>query len=165
MSLAQEIETLAAPVAAQAGVELVQVEYQREPSGWVLRFYLDKPGGFSLVDCQEWAHRLEPILDGSGLLANAYSLEVSSPGLNRPLRKREDFERFLGMEAILKLYAAQNNQKNFHGKLVSFEGDVLTLLDRTSGLVKLPLSAIAGARLDPPIEFNKPGPLATNPEE
>jgi len=151
-SVVQEIEKLAGPALSEAKVELVQVEYRREPQGWVLRFYLDKEGGFSLTDCALWNDRLGQLLDESGLISQSYSLEISSPGLNRPLRKKEDFQRFLGLEAVVKLYAPQNNQKNFHGKLMSVEKEELVLLDRTSGLVRLPLSMIAGARLDPEIQ-------------
>ena len=151
-SVVQEIKKLAGPALSEAKVELVQVEYRREPQGWVLRFYLDKEGGFSLTDCALWNDRLGQLLDESGLISQSYSLEISSPGLNRPLRKKEDFQRFLGLEAVVKLYAPQNNQKNFHGKLMSVEKEELVLLDRTSGLVRLPLSMIAGARLDPEIQ-------------
>lgn len=150
MSVAEEIENIARPILSEAGIEIVQVEYQREPQGWVLRFYLDKEGGVSLADCQEWSRRLEEIVDVSGRIPQAYVLEVSSPGLNRPLRKVEDFKRFLGLEAVIRLYAPQNGQKNFHGKMLSLEneGRDLMILDRTSGLVKLPLVSIAGAKLD-----------------
>ncbi|MBI4397433.1 MAG: ribosome maturation factor RimP [Elusimicrobia bacterium] len=153
MGLVEDIEILAGPVLSEAGVELVQVEYHREPQGWILRFYLDKEGGFSLADCEEWTGRLGGLLDERNIIAHAYSLEVSSPGLNRPLRKPDDFKRFLGIDAVIKLYAAQNGQKNFHGKLVSLENDELVLMDRTTGLVRLPLSAIASAKLDPPVEL------------
>ncbi|HRY28698.1 MAG TPA: ribosome maturation factor RimP [Elusimicrobiota bacterium] len=149
--MVDEVRTLVSPVLAQEGVELVEVEYQREPNGWTLRFYLDKAGGFSLADCEQWNDRLGEVLDRSELISHAYSLEISSPGLNRPLRKREDFERFSGMDAFVNLYAQQNGQKHFHGRLVRVENGELVLEDRTSGFVKIPLSSIAGARLDPPV--------------
>ncbi len=152
MSLADDIEKLTAPALAEAGVELVQVQYQREPHGWTLRFFLDKEGGFSLTDCELWNDRLGEIVEASGLIAHNYHLEISSPGLDRPLRKPADFERFLGVEAVIKLYAAQNGQKNFHGRLVRLENGELLLQDRTSGLVRVPLASIASARLDPGLE-------------
>lgn len=152
MGVVQEIEQLVGPVLAQAGVELVHVEFRREPGGWTLRFYLDKEGGFSLTDCEAWNDRLGDLIEAEGLIPCAYSLEVSSPGLNRPLKKPEDFQRFLGLEAVVKLYAAVNGQKNFHGKMLELESGELYLEDRTSGPVRLPLVSIASARLDPPIE-------------
>jgi ribosome maturation factor RimP len=148
MGLAEDVEALARPLLTQAGMELVQVESRREGSGWVLRFILDKPEGFSLNDCGDWSHRLGAILDESGLMTHGYSLEVSSPGLNRPLRKPEDFQRFMGLDAMIKLFAPQNNQKNFRGKMSSLEGSDLLLIDRTSGFVRIPLGQIANATLD-----------------
>lgn len=158
MGVAEDVAKVVEPVLAQAGVELVDVEYQREPSGWVLRFYLDKPGGFSLNDCGEWNDRLGNEIEASGLIQHAYSLEISSPGLNRPLKKPADFQKFLGIDAIVKLYAPQNGQKNFHGKMVRVENGELYLDDRTTGPVKIPLAAIASAKLDPPIHMNREEP-------
>jgi ribosome maturation factor RimP len=156
MGVAEDVAKVVEPTLAQAGVELVDVEYQREPGGWILRCYLDKPGGFSLADCGEWNDRLGALLDEAGLIQHSYSLEISSPGLNRPLKKPADFERFLGIEAVIRLYAPQNGQKNFHGKMVRVENGELHLDDRTAGPVKIPLAAIASAKLDPPIDMNRP---------
>lgn len=153
MGLVQELETIVTPLLAQAGIELVDLQYQREPQGWTLRFYLDKTGGFSLSDCEEWNDRLGEAVDQSGLIHQSYSLEVSSPGLQRPLKKPADFEKYLGTEAVIKLFAAQNNQKNFHGRLVRLENGQLLVEDRTSGLVHIPLASIASARLDPKIDI------------
>jgi len=153
VDIVKDIENLAVPALAEAGLELVDVEWRREPVGWVLRFYLDKAGGFSLEDASAWNHRLGDLIEGAGLITHAYSIEVSSPGLNRPLKKRGDFERFAGVECILKTREPLNNQKNFHGKIVSVEGETLKLLDRTSGLVGIPLGGIAQAKLDPEIKL------------
>jgi ribosome maturation factor RimP len=153
MDIVKDIEHLTEPVLAEAGLELVSLEWRRETVGWVLRFYLDKAGGFSLEDCSEWSRRLADMIEAAGLIAHAYSIEVSSPGINRPLRKRADFEKFLGVECILKTHEPINNQRNFRGKLSLLEGETLTLLDRSSGLVKIPLGAIAQAKLDPEIKL------------
>jgi ribosome maturation factor RimP len=153
VSLVDDIEQAVEPVLAQAGVELVHLEYQREPNGWTLRFYLDKPGGIGLADCEEWNDRLGRIIEERQLLTHAYSLEISSPGMDRPLRKPADYQKFLGEEAVIKLYAAQNGQKNFHGKLLALENEELVLDDRTTGHVRIPLKSIASARLDPKIEL------------
>lgn len=153
MDIVGEIEKLAVPFLAESGVELVDVEWRREPVGWVLRFYLDKTGGFSLEDCAGWNDRLGTLIDGAGLISHGYSIEVSSPGLNRPLKKRADFQKFMGIECILKTRDPINNQRNFHGKMTSLEGDDLMLLDRTSGLVRIPLDLIIQAKLDPEINI------------
>src|SRR4051812_14958120 len=125
MDIIKDIENFATPVLSEAGVELVDVEWRREPVGWVLRFYLDKAGGFSLEDAAEWNRRLGALIEEAGLINHAYSIEVSSPGINRPLKKRADFERFLGVECILKTRAPINNQRNFRGKLTLLEGETL----------------------------------------
>jgi ribosome maturation factor RimP len=151
--LVDDIERLTDPVLREAGVELVSLQFQREPLGWVLRFFLDKTGGFSLHDCTAWTNRLSDLLDTTELITHAYSLEVSSPGLQRPLRKRDDFERFAGIEAIVKTIEPLNGQKNFHGLLKGMDGDVVLLHDRTNGLVRIPLTAVASAKLDPPVEL------------
>lgn len=149
MTVEKEIEQLAAPVLGSAGLELVDVQFRPEESGWVLRFYIDKPGGFGLRDCQEWSDRLGQLVDESGMVSRSYSLEVSSPGLARPLKKPEDFERFKGIDAVVKTLAPIGTQRNFHGRIEGLDGDRLVLLDRTSGLVRIPLSDIASAKLDP----------------
>jgi ribosome maturation factor RimP len=145
------VEKLIAPVLQEAGLELVDVEWRREPVGWVLRLYMDKPGGFSLHDCTAWNDRLGELIDGSGLIGHPYSLEISSPGLNRPLKKREDFARFVGIDCVLKTAEPLGNQRNFHGKIISLEGETLMLYDRTSGLVRIPLEKVTQAKLDPEI--------------
>lgn len=151
MGVAEDIEQNLAPVLKEAGMELVAVQYQREPTGWVLRFFLDKDGGISLDDCAHWSDRLGTLVEERRLVDGDYSLEVSSPGLQRPLRKRDDFLRFTGLEAIVKTFAPINNQRNFHGLLRGVENDDLILLDRTNGLVKVPLKDIASAKLDPAV--------------
>ncbi|MBK6880315.1 MAG: ribosome maturation factor RimP [Elusimicrobia bacterium] len=154
MGVAEDIEARALPLLREAGIELVELQYRREGAGWVLRFVLDKSGGIGLSDCAEWSHRLGEWVEGSGLIVHDYNLEVSSPGLNRPLKKREDFERFAGIEAIVKTFAPINNQRNFHGRIEKIEGEDLILLDRTNGLVRVPLAGIASAKLDPPITLD-----------
>jgi ribosome maturation factor RimP len=114
-----------------------------------LRFFIDKDGGFGLQECVEWSDWLGTLVEESGLISRAYSLEVSSPGLARPLKKRVDFERFKGIDAIIKTAVSLNNQRNFHGRIEGFENDNLVLLDRTNGIVKIPLTEIASAKLDP----------------
>ena len=153
MSIVQDVEKFAQPVLAEAGIELVDVEYRREPLGWTLRFYLDKAGGFSLTDCEEWNERLGRMIDENNLIPHGYSLEISSPGLDRPLKKPEDFQKYAGVVVVIKLFAAQNGQKNFHGRIVRLEDGKLLIEDRTNGLVTLPFPAIASARLDPKIDF------------
>ncbi len=151
MGVPEEIEALARPLVAAAGLELVDVQFRPEERGWVLRFFIDKPGGFGLADCEEWNDRLGTLVEESGLINRSYSLEVSSPGLARPVKKKEDFERFKGIEAVVKTATALNHQRHFHGRLEGVDGDCVVLLDRTNGIVKIPISEIVSAKLDPDV--------------
>ncbi len=149
MAIVEDVERLVEPFLKEAGIELVQVQYQREQQGWMLRFFLDKENGITLSDCSEWTNRIDQILEENNIFDHPYVLEVSSPGLNRPLRKPEDFKRFVGLEAVVKLHTPlQSGQRNFHGKILSFENTMLDLLDRTSGVVQLSYASIASAKLD-----------------
>lgn len=154
MGVEDEIGLRVRPVLLEAGLELVDVQYRRESIGWVLRFFLDKPEGVGLRDCAEWSHRLGELVEASGLISHHYSLEVSSPGLARPLKRREDFQRFAGIDAVVKTALPINDQRNFHGRIEAVEGDDLVLLDRTNGLVRIPLAGIASAKLDPPVTMD-----------
>lgn len=145
----KDLEQLVAPVLTAAGLELVDVQFRPEENGWVMRFFIDKPGGIGLNDCQEWSDRLGQLVEESGQVTRSYSLEVSSPGLARPLKKKEDFERFKGIDAVVKSGAPIGTQRNFHGRIEGIDGDQLVLLDRTSGLVRIPLTDIVSSKLDP----------------
>jgi ribosome maturation factor RimP len=137
---------LADPLCQAEGVELVQVEYQREHGGLTLRIYLDKPGGITLDDCADISRQLGDLLDVSLDLPAPYRLEVSSPGLQRPLGKLSDFERFKGCRAKVKTTRPLNGQKNFSGILNGVSGlEVQLTLDK--GPVTIALSDIAKAHL------------------
>jgi ribosome maturation factor RimP len=97
---------------------------------------------------------LEPVLDASDLMTHAYNLEISSPGINRVLKKTADFERFNGQRAHVKLYSALDGQKNFHGTLQGADDESLRLKTDEGRDVTLPRNLISKARLDPVIEFD-----------
>ncbi len=137
---------LAAPLCLTEGVELVQVEYQREHGGLILRLYLDKPGGITLDDCADISRQMSDLLDVGLDLPAPYRLEVSSPGLQRPLGKLSDFERFKGCRAKVRTTRPLNGQKNFSGILNGVSGlEVQLILDK--GTVTIALSDIAKAHL------------------
>jgi len=92
--LLKEIQSVIDPILESQGLELVDLEYQRESQGWVLRVYIDREGGVTLNDCAELSGELGTVLDVRDLMANPYTLEVSSPGLNRPLKKPEDYNKY-----------------------------------------------------------------------
>ena len=122
-----QVWQLAEPLCRSEGMDLVFVEYQRENSGPTLRLYLDKPGGVSLDDCAMVSRQLSDVLDVGLETQSPYRLEVSSPGLQRPLGKIEDFERFRGEQAKIKTFRPINGQKNFTGVLDGISGQTIRL--------------------------------------
>ena len=115
--LVGQVWRLAEPLCLSEGLELVHIEYQREQGGRTLRVYLDKPGGITLDDCAGVSRQLGDILDVSLDTQAPYRLEVSSPGLKRPLGKLEDFKRFSGRRARVRTRQAIDGQKSFTGTL------------------------------------------------
>lgn len=125
---------------------MVHLEYQRETGGRILRLYIDKPGGVTLDDCSRISRQLSDILDVHLDLSASYSLEVSSPGLDRPLSKRSDFTRFKGNRAKIKTYQAIDGQKNFTGVLLDESGGTVRIkIDQKT--VSIPFQDIQRARL------------------
>ncbi len=149
-----KLEVLLAPVLNESQVELVDITYQKEQGGWTLCFYLDKPGGITLDDCQTWSDRLGDLIDQHDVIHQRYVLEVSSPGVNRPLKKIEDFKKHSGERVSAKLFAPINGQKNFHGTLLNADEESITIrLEDQKREVVLPRSQVAKCKLDPIVEF------------
>ena len=109
------------------GFELCDVEYQKEYGDWVLTFYIDKPGGVTIDECEAVSRAIEPILDEKDPIESEYVLSVSSLGIDRPLKKDRDFERAMGTELEIKLYAPQGGKKQWIGKLTAFDADSFTV--------------------------------------
>lgn len=116
-----QVWKLAEPLCLGEGMELVHVEYQREPAGRTLRIYMDKPGGVTLDDCVNVSRQLSDILDVGLDTQAAYRLEVSSPGLQRPLGRLDDFERYAGSRVKIRTARPISGQKNFTGALAGIE--------------------------------------------
>lgn len=123
----QKAEAMAQPIIDQFGFELVDVEYVKEAGNWYLRFYIDKEGGITVDDCEVISRVLSDWLDKEDFIEDSYILEVSSPGLGRPLKKDKDFERSLGEQVEIRLYKARNKQKEFEGVLKSYDKDTVTI--------------------------------------
>lgn len=113
-------EALLQPMVDERGFELVDVEYVKEGSNWYLRAFIDKPGGISIDDIEPISRELSEKLDQEDFISDAYILEVSSPGLGRPLKKDKDFVRSIGEEIEIHLYRAINKKKEFVGILKEF---------------------------------------------
>jgi ribosome maturation factor RimP len=138
---------LAEPLCESEQIELVYVQYQREPGGRVLRVYIDKPGGVGLNDCMHFSRQLSDILDIYLEIDTSYSLEVSSPGTNRPLGRLQDFERFKGNMAKIKSTRAIDGQKNFKGVLLGVVDENIKLQAENNKNVEIPFADIVKARL------------------
>ena len=140
------VARLADPLCSAEGMELVHVEYQREPGGLTLRIYLDKPGGVTLDDCVDISRQLEDILDVHTADAPPYRLEVSSPGLDRPVGKLTDFIRFSGHRVKIRLISDINGRKNFTGVLAGVV-DGMIQIQVDNEMVSLNFNDITRARL------------------
>lgn len=123
----QKTEEILNPMVEKHGFELVDVEYVKEGGNWYLRAYIDKPGGITVDDCEVISRELSDKLDEKDFVEDAYILEVSSPGLGRPLKKEKDFERSLGEEVEVRTYRAVNRQKEFTGILKAYDKDSITI--------------------------------------
>ncbi|MBR1599597.1 MAG: ribosome maturation factor RimP [Lachnospiraceae bacterium] len=143
-------EQLVLPIIEQFGYELVDVEYVKEGPTYYLRVYADKQGGITIDDCVEISQLLSPKLDKYDKeFKDAYILEVSSPGLLRPLKKDKDFERNIGKVIEIKLFKAVEGAKNkeFTGKLASYDADSITIITDDNEELVIMRSNISLARL------------------
>ena len=121
------VEAFLLPVMEENHFELVDVEYVKEAGTWYLRAYNDKEGGFKVDDCEMVSRRLGDWLDKEDFIDESYILEVSSPGLGRPLKKEKDFKRSMGEQVEIKLYRAVDRQKDFTGALAAYDENTVTI--------------------------------------
>lgn len=145
----ERVKAIAQPVLQELGMELVEVEFRREAGGWILRLYLDKRGGVTLGDCQRVSEEVSDLLDVESLLEHPYTLEVSSPGLNRPLSREADFIRFAGQRARVNTSQAIGGQRRFLGILKGYEGGQVMLEREDGTVVLIPYALISKAQLAP----------------
>ena len=117
------IEELVQPIVDARNIEIVDIEYVKEAGQFYLRIYLEKEGGITLDDCAEVSRELNPILDEKDPIKDNYFLEVSSPGLDRPLKKEKDFIRYAGYDVEIKLYKPLNGTKQLEGELIGLTED------------------------------------------
>ena len=152
-SIEERVREIADRVAIDHGLELVHAEVAGPDGKPIVRIFIDKPGGVTHTDCSEVSEYLGTILDVEDFIHAAYTLEVSSPGLERGLYKKGDFERFAGSRAKIKTSSPIGGQRNFRGRLIGVDGDNVLFDDRTSGRVSIALNAIAKANLE--IDFDE----------
>ncbi|MBZ5652960.1 MAG: ribosome maturation factor RimP [Acidobacteriia bacterium] len=126
-TVAERVWEIAEPVVTQEGLEMVDVEYRRESRGMVLRLYLDRDGGVSLDDLSRVSRQIGDLLDVHDAVPGSYTLEVSSPGVNRRLRRREHFHRYLGRKVRVRTVNPVNGRRAFVGILEAVEAEGIRL--------------------------------------
>lgn len=152
----ERVRSVAMRVTADRGFELVDVEMKRAAGGSLLRLYVDKPGGIGLDDLQSVSEEVSAILDAEDPIEGHYTLEVSSPGLDRPLKDEADYRRFAGKLAKLSSYEAVDGRRHWSGRIVGCDGGVVTLeLEKEQGEARIPLAKVSHGRLE--VEFPKHG--------
>lgn len=140
------IEEMVKPFLDENGFELVDIEYVKEGSNWFLRIFADKEGGIDIDDCGRISEYLSAKLDEADPIPDAYFLEVSSPGAERPLKKPEDVAKAVGKHVYMTTYEAIDGSKEFEGKLLSFDGETV-IVEAGKKKHALPYAKIASARL------------------
>ncbi len=123
----QKAEELLAPIVAAQGFELVDVEYVKEAGTWYLRGFIDKPGGITVNDCEAVSRVFSDKLDEKDFIEDSYVMEISSPGLDRPLRKEKDYQRSMGKLLEVRTYRPVDGQKEFTGKLLGYDENTVTI--------------------------------------
>jgi ribosome maturation factor RimP len=151
-SVAERVREIAEQAAADHQVELVHAEVAGPEGSPVVRLFIDKPGGVTHDDCSRVSHQVSTVLDVEDFIHSAYVLEVSSPGLERGLYKRADYERFVGSQAKIKARSPINGQRNFRGRILGVAGDNVVVADQTSGRVEIPFEGIVKANLEADVE-------------
>jgi ribosome maturation factor RimP len=173
---AQQLWQLAEPPIAGAGLELVELDFNREADGWVLRVYIDRPWqegeapepgiGISFEDCERVSRDLSAALDVADAITHAYRLEVSSPGIDRPLRRSRDFQRFAGRMTKVRTAEMVDGRRNFSGTIRGAHGDVVEV-ECDGRSYQIPVNTIARAHLVPDwdAEFRRGGDTDAKPRK
>lgn len=146
-SYEEKTEALLMPMMKEHQFELVDVEFVKEAGNWFLRVYIDKPGGITIDDCELISRALSDKLDEEDFIVESYILEVSSPGLGRPLKKEKDFVRSQGQSVEVKLFRPIEKQKEFTGILKSWDKDTVTLEFEEEAVLTIERANIALIRL------------------
>jgi ribosome maturation factor RimP len=150
--VAERVRAVAERVTAGRGFELADIEVKRDRGGALVRLYVDKEGGIGLSELQSVSEEVSAILDAEDPFPFSYTLEVSSPGLDRPLKTEGDYRRFAGRLARVSSYEPLDGRRHWTGRLLAVEDGMVRLsLERESTVVQIPLAKIAHARLE--VEF------------
>ena len=146
----EKIRQLSEPVVASEGMELIHVECIKMHSRWIIRLFMDKEGGITLDDCANISNQLGDIFDIRDVIKGAYTLEVSSPGLDRPISRDQDFVKYRNFRVNIKTSEKIEGIKNFHGILLDYieeSGQKLVLLDIAGKVYRIPRQDVVKANL------------------
>jgi ribosome maturation factor RimP len=147
-SVEDRVQAIAERVAIDHGLELVHAEVAGPDNKPIVRIFIDKPNGVTHQDCSEVSLHVGTVLDVEDFIHASYTLEVSSPGIERGLYKRQDYERFAGSLAKMRTRKPIHGQRNFRGRLLGIDGEDILFEDRTSGPVRVPFEVVAKANLE-----------------
>ena len=148
--IVDRVQAIANPILLNEGLELVEIQYRREARGWVLRLYIDKEGGVTLDDCTRISQEVGRSLDVEDFILTPYALEVSSPGLTRPLKDKKDFIRYRNHLIKVKTSSPIESLRQFKGKLLKVSENQIEI-ETEGGIFQIPLSNVAKANLE--LEF------------
>lgn len=153
VDVATRVTEMSLPLLASQGLELVELEYKKEGRDMVLRLFIDREGGVTLDDCAAVSRELSELLDVEDVIPGHYSLEVSSPGLNRPLKKPADYERYKGKLIKVRTFDLLaddegNRRKTFLGELLGLEGEMIRIRLNEGQTAAIPLDKVAKANLE-----------------
>lgn len=153
MSVIKKLEDLIKLPIEEDNYELVDIQYSKRGKDWTLQIFIDKEGGVNLDDCEKMSEKLAAILDKTNLIQNSYILEVSSPGIERPLKKLKDFVRFIGKKVSVRLKTPIMNCRDFQGKISSVQEDSIEIEISQDNRITIPFSEIIFAQLKPDLPF------------
>lgn len=140
------VTELVLPITDKHSFELVDVEFVKEGANWYLRIFIDKPAGIAIDDCQVVSEELGNKLDETDPIKQSYMLEVSSPGLDRPLKRERDFEKYKGEEVEVKLFQPVNGSKVFEGELLGLEENIVSIKHSSGEIMKFDRTSISMVR-------------------
>ncbi|MDR3239145.1 MAG: ribosome maturation factor RimP [Clostridiales bacterium] len=146
-NIAAEVEPMIRPVAAQLGCELSDLTFIKEGANWVLRIFIDKEGGVTIDDCEQVSRAAEKVLDENDPIEQSYILEVSSPGLDRPLKREQDFVQYKGRLVDVKLYRMLEKRKEFRGSLEGLQDNCVVITDEEGVTRRFAKADVASCKL------------------
>ena len=143
----KKVQSILEPILTENALELADIEFVKEGPNWYLRVYIDKQGGVTIQDCEMVSRALEKKLDEADFIEQAYVLEVSSPGIDRPLKKPEHFQKYAGEVIDIKLYKPFEGKKEYQGQLKNLQDGIITIIQQDGTEIQFEQKQTASVRL------------------